>query len=107
MLKECLAAVFGFASILLSAGNVNLIQNGSFEEKADNLYYFNSIKKLDDGKTLVKATTEEVAYGVADDKARTGGKSFRFQSNIATGGTAIDYGPKVPLKGGVKYIFSA
>ncbi len=107
MLKKYFAVAFGFAGILLSAGNVNLIQNGSFEEKIDNLYYFNGSKKLDDGKTSVKATTEEVAYGIAGDKARTGGKSFRFQSNIATGGTAIDYVPKVPLKGGVKYIFSA
>jgi len=107
VLKTYLFIMFEFTGILLSAGNVNLIENGSFEYKTDNLYYFNGTKKLDDGKTAVKTTTEEVSYGVTGDKTRTGDKSFCFQSNILSGGTAISYVPKVPLKNGVKYVFTA
>jgi hypothetical protein len=107
VLKKYLVAALGFAGILLPAGNINLIENGSFEDKADKLYHFNATRKLDDGKTLIKAAAEEVAYGIAADKARTGARSLRFQSNIAAGGTAMDYVPKVPLKSGVKYIFTA
>lgn len=107
MLKKCCVAILGLAGIIAYSETVNLIENGSFEDNPVKQYQFRGSKKLADGKTIEKAAKEEVSYDIADDKARSGSKSIRFQSNISTGGTSIDYCPKVPLKNGTKYIFSA
>lgn len=106
MLKKTCMIALGLLNIVLSAETVNLLKNGSFEDEGDKSYHFKGTKKLND-KAVEVATKEEVSYGVSTDKARTGTKSFRFQSNIQTGGTEINYGPKIPMQSGTKYAFSA
>ncbi|OGV50515.1 MAG: hypothetical protein A2017_01375 [Lentisphaerae bacterium GWF2_44_16] len=102
--KHCMALL---CLLTVSVSAENLIENGSFEDKTDKPYNFKIRKRLDDGKTLEKASKEEIPYGIADDNPRTGQKSFRFQSNIQGGGTEINYSPKVPMKSRTKYLFTA